>query len=1764
MKLQNRLINLTCGKSSSIFRNRILKTVIPSLLLFCFSLFGAPTLLAQSAPTAADFQRTVVADVLDLPMEFEISQDGRVFVVNKCGGLYAWDLDSGTPLQTATISNVRCVWEDGLLSLALDPNFTQNNFIYFQYTAPGSKTRVSRFTVDANNGLVANSESILLEWTTGNEATGHMGGSLQFDLDGNLLITTGDNMPASGYFAPGAQGTSGNTNDFRGKILRIKPTAAGGYTIPAGNLFTGDPLRRPEIYGMGFRNPFRLNIDPLTGFLYVGDIGPDSSAASAEGPGGIDEIHELREAGNYGWPYIIGFNQPYAGFNPDNLVNNYSTNTGATNLPPAKPAIWTIRHQATMAGPVYRFNESIENDFKLPAFYDGKLIFWDFNSSRFFTLNLASGETPLVAVDMPLNTQNFQGAIDVELDPRTHQLYVLQWGSGCCDKEPYGGGMLYRFDYIGDRDNGVNLALGATATATSVVGGHVAGNVLDGDPTTRWESNATDPQALTIELDEASTLGTIVLTWEAAFSSRYTIEASVDGVQWFTVVEENNGVGGTKLHIIDSPTAYRFVRLTGIARGTGYGHSLFEVEIYGGEGDEPPEPLTEFAYLNMPHTLDTQFTGVPLLLSQTGVFSDTPNMVPSENLLPFAPNSQLWSDRAAKQRWISIPAEKKIDWHATDNWTYPQGTVAVKHFELPLNANNPAQTKRLETRLIVVKADGNIYGVTYKWRADNSDADMLTDSLLENISITHSDGTSGTQTWAYPSPTECTDCHNADSSKILGLSTRQLNGNFNYPGQGTQNQLVFWNNLELFSPAFSSAQVGSFDKMVAIGDNSATLEQRIKSYIDTNCAHCHGTGQSGSQWDGRFNTPLDQMQIVNHRTTGIRNYFNEYGIADANIIAAGAPEESIFYIRDKSVDPNDRMPPIGRLMEHEEYLQVLEQWIYSLGNTNPGGGEETLLSQGKPTTASSVEGPFNAAQATDGNPATRWSSLAADPQWIQIDLEEVKAISKMYLHWEAAYARGYTIEGSLNGDEWSTILNVTNGTGGEVTHSNLAGNYRYIRLTGTQRATVWGYSLFEFDVYGADDIPTVPTQPVLLSLDKPVTTSSVEGGYLGTNAVDGDLATRWGSEFADPQSIEIDLESAHNIREIVLVWEAAFGSAYNIQGSLDGANWTTLVTQNNGAGGVEVFDDLSGSYRYIRLNGTTRGTPWGYSLFEFEVWGGGNTTQPPTVPTIAIASPTAGQQFQLGSSVNLQVSVSDSTWFSRGGRYRYSLNGASAVTVDNAAAINLGALPVGSYNLQVTLLNVQGQVVGLSASIAFSVNPEGDTPVTPSPAKLTPVDATASSFQGGNSAPQAIDGNLLTRWESEASDPQTIELDMGQSTYFTRAVLSWEGAYGRAYTIDVSENGSIWTTVYSTEAGNGGVDDLVLDGQQGRYIRMRGTVRGTGYGYSLFEFDVYGIAADPSLALINIVAPASGQAIVKTQPVELQIDISDSSWIASGGSYNYYLDNNSAVNVNSLSSINLGLLPTGRHTLRVTLVNSEGNEVGIPRTRVFTVSCGDDCPNVLVFSKTAGFRHDSIPAGIAMVQDLGAAYGYNVTVSEDSTLFTTANLAQYTTIVFNNTTGDIFNESQKAAFRSYMEGGGGFVGFHSAADTEHGWDWYTDTLFAGAEFIHHGDGIPRARVEIEQVNNPIVNHIGSEWYLNDEWYFWRSNPRGVGNVEVLANLDRSSYASNYPVEDHPIVFTNNVGAGRMFYSAIGHVSENFSNPIMVEKVRKAIEWTSGD
>lgn len=440
-----------------------------------------------------------------------------------------------------------------------------------------------------------------------------------------------------------------------------------------------------------------------------------------------------------------------------------------------------------------------------------------------------------------------------------------------------------------------------------------------------------------------------------------------------------------------------------------------------------------------------------------------------------------------------------------------------------------------------------------------------------------------------------------------------------------------------------------------------------------------------------------------------------------------------------------------------------------------------------------------------------------------------------------------------------------------------------------------------------------------------------------------------------------------------------------------------------------------------------------------------------------------------------------------------------------------------------------------------------------------------SEIQSNNVGENAVDDDTSTRWESVFSDNHFIQIDLGQDMFITRVVLDWENAYGTGYSIDVSDDAVDWSSIYTTTNGDGNIDDLNLSGQ-GRYIRMFGTDRGTSYGFSLWEFTVYGTPADPNLPQIVIDSPTAGEQISENDDVILAVSLTDPNWLADGGSYNYSLNGGAAVSVNNTSPINLGQIGTGSHTLRVSLVDDAGAEFGISKIVNFSVfaDCGVDCANVLVFSKTSGFRHGSIEAGIAMIQNLAAAYGYSVTTTEDSNAFTAANLQQYSTVVFMNTTGDVFNASQEAAFRSYIENGGGFVGAHSAADTEHDWPWFTDTLLGGAEFLHHGDGIPTSRLEIEQPTDPIMSHLGSEWYMRDEWYFWVSSPRGVGNIEVLANLDRSSYDSNYPVEDHPVIFKNTVGSGRAFYTAIGHVDDNFSDANMMEMMRKAIDWTSGN
>jgi mono/diheme cytochrome c family protein len=226
-------------------------------------------------------------------------------------------------------------------------------------------------------------------------------------------------------------------------------------------------------------------------------------------------------------------------------------------------------------------------------------------------------------------------------------------------------------------------------------------------------------------------------------------------------------------------------------------------------------------------------------------------------------NAPLWSDNAAKTRWMTVPNDgapygtgEAVTFTNNGPWAFPIGTVFVKHFELPIDDTNPAVRKRLETRFLVHASDGIYYGLTYKWRADNSEADLLPGSLSEPITITTATGTR-TQTWSYPSRQDCIVCHNPNGGSVLGVRTCQINGDFTYPASGvTDNQLRTLSHIGLFTGALNEANIPSLPKSASIHDQTATLELRVRSYLDANCAHCHRPGGVRANFDARLETPL--------------------------------------------------------------------------------------------------------------------------------------------------------------------------------------------------------------------------------------------------------------------------------------------------------------------------------------------------------------------------------------------------------------------------------------------------------------------------------------------------------------------------------------------------------------------------------------------------------------------------------------------------------------------------------------------------------------------------------------------------------------------------------------------------------------------------------------------------------------------------------------------------------------------------------------------
>jgi hypothetical protein len=237
----------------------------------------------------------------------------------------------------------------------------------------------------------------------------------------------------------------------------------------------------------------------------------------------------------------------------------------------------------------------------------------------------------------------------------------------------------------------------------------------------------------------------------------------------------------------------------------------------------------------------------------------------------------------------------------------------------------------------------------------------------------------------------------------------------------------------------------------------------------------------------------------------------------------------------------------------------------------------------------------------DGNSTTRWASAYSDEQWIQVDLGAIYNIERVVLNWDAAYGKGYELQVSGDGVNWMATNSTTMGDGGRDT-LKVSGVGRYVRMYGMQPGTKWGYSLWEFDVYG--------TPAENLALCTVATASSGESPDLTpNNAVDGFINTRWSSTFTDPQWIQVDLGAIYNIGLVVLNWERAYGKTYQLQVSDDAINWTTISSTAAGEGDMDGLY-VSANSRYVRMNGIERFyDTWGYSLWEIEIYGTPAITQ---------------------------------------------------------------------------------------------------------------------------------------------------------------------------------------------------------------------------------------------------------------------------------------------------------------------------------------------------------------------------------------------------------------------------------------------------------------------------------------------------------------------------------------------------------------------------
>ncbi|MEV0456599.1 ThuA domain-containing protein [Catellatospora methionotrophica] len=1376
-----------------------------------------------TATSAASFQKVSLDSNTSNPMELDVAADGRVFYIERDGRVQIIKPSTGTTVTALTLP-VFTGNEDGLLGMRLDPGFASNGFIYLYYspTTGSARNQLSRFTVSGDTISTA-TEKVLVQVATQRNTCCHAGGSMTFDAAGNLYLATGDNTNPfeSNGFAPldegagrsdfDSQKSSGNTNDLRGKVLRIKPQADGTYTIPSGNLFApGTALTRPEIYAMGFRNPFRIGTDPATNTLYVADYGPDAGANDPNrGPEGTVEWNIVGQAGNYGWPYCIGANYAYndytfpsgpagAKYNCAAPVNNSPNNTGLTNLPPAQPA--TVDYDyggnplfgeiggggAPMGGPVYRYNAASTSDRKWPRYFDGKAIFGEWNQNKLYTMQVTANGKQLVDINQLFGSMSFLRPMDLEFGP-DGAMYLIEWGTGFGGNNADSG--VYRIDYIAGDQNPIAVASGNPTSG--------------GVPLTVQFSSAGSRDPAGQPITYAWTFGDGGTSTAANPSHTYATAGNFNAQ--LTVRDPGGRTAVANVPITVGNTAPT-VTLTAPADGGffAWGDQVrFTVTV-----TDPEDGTINCSRVNVQYYLGHDAHAHPLqgYTGCTGVIQTSMGTGHGDDADIFAVIEASYTDlggggAAPQTGRATVKLQPK---HKQAEFFNSTGRAPGA-----IGGGDPGVQRETTT-----DSAGGFQNIGF---IEDGDYWSYTPVNLRNI-------TSARFRVASPGSGGRIEVRTgAPNGTLLGTATFGGTGGWQTFADVTATLSASTTTGPLFlvakNPAGDTGQGSIFNvnwvDFIGQGVADGSQLQVTPGSLAFGSANVGTTTAAQTVTVSNPGTAAASISAVT-----VSGQYTQTNTCGSSLAAGASCTVSVRFAPTSAGAQNGTLS-----VANATTAQPL-----TVSLTGTGVSSTTNLAIGAAMSASTANGGFPASAANDDNTGSYWeSNNNAFPQWLQADLGSAKQVGSVTLKLPPPSAWGartqtLSITGSTDGTNFSTLKASAGylfdpATGNTATATFTAASVRYLRVTITANTGWPAGQLSELQIFGGGGQPG----PAVLAANP----GSVAFGNQNVGTTSGGstvTVTNTGGTAAVVSAVSASSQFA----------------ASGCVGTLNaGASCTVTVAFSPTSAGAKtgtltVASNASNPSLTVGLTGT------------------GTTVQTPAMlaanPTsIAFPNTTVGSTVtrttQIGNTGGTTASISSVTVSGTG--FTLSANGCGSALAPGANCTVTVAFNPATAGAKTGTLTVASSASNPTLSVALTGT--GTTATSSNLALGKPVTAGhVQNYVPGNT----VDGDANSYWESPNSAfPQSITVDLGGSATLSSVVLKLPSAWGaRTQTLSVlgSANGSTFTTIVGSAAYQfnpaGNTVTITLPANTtARHVRLTFTANTGWPAAQLSDFQVIGV-----------------------------------------------------------------------------------------------------------------------------------------------------------------------------------------------------------------------------------------------------------------------------------------------------------------------------------